>query len=324
VNGFRCVIVLMTLCASGVAPTTAFADEYLNRSLSRRERNFETLVILPTQVTVVQTGFRGGREMFKEAADLETELTTLVEWAIRHKNPGLLPVLLKTGDTRNDVNDGYLVSDLQARFDRLLPAIVDDPGRIRRGGYTMTDAVASLAPDRSEPLLVFTRLIGSDATLLSSFVLGFREGVKLAVAMVDGVSGEVLFATLHTLRQTNVSTASAGFNSVLGGALFRLKRAMKRLPVDNPPATAISQWSVTHAHNVGLPCEGWLYQTTSSVGFRSVSDIEHRWEVKRQDIKSIEDNVTRGFHITLADGRHFNFLPSGIKSDRLVALLNAR
>ena len=186
----RLVFALFTLfCSIFPTPAAVLANEYANRSLTRRERKFDTVVILPTQVMAVQTGFRGATEMFKEAKALETELSTLVEWAIRQKNPGLRPVWISSEGTAEDVNRSYLLADVQARFDRLLPSLLDDPGRVRRGGYTMTDAVAKLAPQQSETLLVFTRLVGVDATLFASF-FGFREGAQLIVSMVDGVSGE--------------------------------------------------------------------------------------------------------------------------------------
>ena len=316
----RLVVAFFTLfCSIFPSPSSVLANEYANRSLTRRERKFDTVVMLPTQVMVVQTGFHGATEMFKEAKALETELSTLVEWAIRQKNPGLRPVWVGSEGAAEDVNRSYLLADVQARFNRLLPAILDDPGRVRRGGYTMTDAVSRLAPEHGAPLLVFTRLLGVDATLLASF-FGFREGAQLIVAMVDGVSGEVMFVTIHKLRPTNLAASSAGFNSVLGGALVQLKRDMKRLPAGNPPS-AMSQWSVMHVHGIGLPCEGWLYRTGSAIGFRSVSDIEHRWELPSEAIESIDDNAVRGFHIKLADGRNFNFFPSGIKRERLISLL---
>ena len=62
-------------------------------------------------------------------------------------------------------------------------------------------------------------------------------------------------------------------------------------------------------------------EPVDAIGFRSVSDIEHRWEVPSEAIESIDDNAVRGFHIKLADGRNFNFFPSGIKRDRLISLL---
>jgi hypothetical protein len=316
----RLVVAFFTFfCSIFPAPAAILANEYANRSLTRRERKFDTVVMLPTQVMVVQTGFHGATEMFKEAKALETELSTLVDWAVRQKNPGLRPVWVGSDGATQDVNRSYLLADVQAQFDRLLPAILDDPARVRRGGYTMTDAVAKLAPQQSETLLVFTRLVGVDATLIASF-FGFREGAQLIVAMVDGVSGEVMFVTIHKLRQTNLAATNAGFNSVLGGALVQLKRDMKRLPTGNP-SSPMSQWSVMHAHSIGLPCEGWLYRTGSAIGFRSVSDIEHRWELPSEAIESIDNNAVRGIHIKLADGRNFNLFPSGIKRDRLISLL---
>ena len=318
-NKLRLVVALFTLFCSSFATPAVSANEYANRSLSRRERKFDTLVMLPTQVMAVQTGFRGATEMFKVGKSPRNRALDACRVGHPSEESWSSSCLDRRRGAAEDVSRSYLLADVQVRFDRLLPALLDDPGRVRRGGYTMTDAVATLVPQKSETLLVFTRLVGVDATLFASF-FGFREGAQLIVAMVDGVSGEVMFVTIHKLRQTNLAASNAGFNSVLGGALVQLKRDMKRLPADNP-SSAMSQWSVIHVHGIGLPCEGWLYRTGSAIGFRSVSDIEHRWELTSEAIESIDDNAVRGFHIKLADGRNFNFFPSGIKSDRLISLL---
>jgi hypothetical protein len=91
------------------------------------------------------------------------------------------------------------------------------------------------------------------------------------------------------------------------------------------------RWVVRHLHNSLSDCDGRLYIEADRIGFSSVNEKQHSFEVLLTTVQEIAGNRTfQGgmkyggtFHIKLGDGANFNFVSTAFPADQLVSLLQA-
>jgi hypothetical protein len=188
----------LLVLAVGVAawPTAAAAQmPHLNARLKAGKAPTARAIVLPAHVSFLRLGVKGAEGMEQEAAALSDRFHKAVCAELSARGVTVLPV---AADQANDDTARYRIADLQSKFDHLRTPLRRRPGRVARGYYTMTDAVAAFQPGQAD-VLVFIRGEGYvqtkgnkalGAAVLNPFLAFSR--FRGEVTFVDAMSGEVL------------------------------------------------------------------------------------------------------------------------------------
>lgn len=188
---------LALLVAGGAIIPGALRAQYLHPRVSGKETNIRRVVILPARVEIVNESMNGPEEMAAASDLLSARVTQLVTEALAAKHVSALPVAPSIDVTEKK----YLLSDLQARYDGLLPKIVKKPKDVKKGRFSLGDEVLNLNLDKSVDAIVFVRGHGQKLTggkkafslLTLSLDLPY---LMLTIGIVDAHTGDVLvFAT---------------------------------------------------------------------------------------------------------------------------------
>jgi hypothetical protein len=96
--------------------------------------------------------------------------------------------------------------------------------------------------------------------------------------------------------------------------LTELRQSLGRIPEKRfvGDSAAPNEWAVTHVHAIGFPCEGWLYVSGETLGYRPLRG-NHGWQALFADVAEVADAIGYGFQVKLRDGRNFRFAGKGIE-----------
>lgn len=188
---------LALLFAGGAIVPGALHAQYLHPKVSGKETSIRNVVILPARVEIVKQSMKGPEGMAAESDLLSARVTQLITEAFAAKHIGALPVASSVDITEKK----YLLSDIQARYDGLLPKLIKKPKDVKKGRFSLGDEVLNLNLDKSTDAIVFVRGQGqklssgkkafSILTLSPSFPF-----LSLTISVVDAHTGDVLvFAT---------------------------------------------------------------------------------------------------------------------------------
>jgi hypothetical protein len=176
------IALLSTVCVCG--------DDarYLNAKLKHRQRRIYSVLILPAQVTVAQSGFKGSEGLWEKSDKFEDELTAMVAKVLSRYGAKVSQISLGAASSAEDRS---ALAEMQRKYDRVDAQIMRNRAGVTKGRYTFGDSVAGYAPASSIDTLVFIRGQGN----VPSGRLG--SGIRRLLfqgrlAFVDARSGEVL------------------------------------------------------------------------------------------------------------------------------------
>lgn len=188
------VIGLALLLTVGTTITTANA-QFLNPKISGKQTTIRRVVILPAKVEVVRDSMKGPEGMAAESEELSSRAGSAVAELLKKKNVTTL-LIPSAGSGDSDAQAKYAVSDIQSKFDDLLPKIAKKRSDVKKGRFTMGDEVLDLNLDKSADAVVFIRGHGSKLTsgkqAFRILVGGVPAYMALQIAIVDAHTGEVL------------------------------------------------------------------------------------------------------------------------------------
>jgi hypothetical protein len=179
------------------SPATLRA-QYLHPKISGKATTIRRVVVMPAKVEIVKQSMRGPEGMAAESDLLSARVSQLITEALAAKH-----VSVSSGASAGeaDTQKTYTLSDLQARYDALLPKIMKKPKDVKKGRFTLGDEVLNLNPDKTTDAIVFVRGQGQKLTkgksTFSILTLSLNlPYLMLTIGIVDAHTGDVLvFAT---------------------------------------------------------------------------------------------------------------------------------
>lgn len=193
----RLLCLTFFLAFAAASPATLRA-QYLHPKVSGKETTIRRVVLMPAKVEIVKQSMRGPEGMAAESDLLSARVSQLITEALAGKHVSIAsgaPV----GEA--DTQKTYTLSDLQARYDALLPKIMKKPKDVKKGRFTLGDEVLNLNLDKTTDAIVFVRGQGQKLTkgksTFSILTLSLNlPYLMLTIGVVDAHTGDVLvFAT---------------------------------------------------------------------------------------------------------------------------------
>jgi hypothetical protein len=200
--------------------------QYLHPKVSGKETAIRKVVLIPAKVDIVKQSMRGPEGMAAESDLLSARVTQLIAEALAAKHISAATGFA-TGEP--DAQKTYTQSDLQSRYDALLPKIMKKPKDVKKGRFTLGDEVLNLNLDKSTDAVVFVRGQGQKLTkgksTFSILTLSLNlPYLMLTVGIVDAHTGDVLvFAT-----PVAIGDATSADDRPLRKAI---EKSLKKLPV---------------------------------------------------------------------------------------------
>jgi hypothetical protein len=177
--------------------------QYLHPKLV--EKNVEkkvtirSAVILPAKVEITKESAKGSEMMVAESAEISSSVMAAVNEALQKKKINVAPNSFEPAAM--DETRKYTLADIQARYDALLPKLVNKSKDVKKARFTLGDEVMLLNMHKDADVLVFIRGQGRVFTkgktafsLINIFSLDFPF-TTITVGLVDARSGEVLAFT---------------------------------------------------------------------------------------------------------------------------------
>lgn len=191
------VLLLATFWAQGASA------QHLHPKVKSKELRFARVAVLPVQVDVGRSGFKGGESMMQESEAVADSLQSLVTRVFTQHGFTIveepLPAAVSAGEDAA-AERREAVASLQSRFDAIAPQLMSKPKDVTKGRYSMGDEVSGLVSDAVEAI-VFVRGNGVMYTKGKRFLQGGLIGMAAGprgelhchVAIVDARTGDVLF-----------------------------------------------------------------------------------------------------------------------------------
>ena len=243
--------VLILLCCM-MAHAQAQA-QYLNPKLVDKKVTIRSAVILPAKVEITKESAKGSEMMVAESAQISDGVAEAVSQALKRKN---ITVAANSFEPAA-LDDGrkYTLADIQARYDALLPKLLDKSKDVKKARFTLGDEVMLLNVHKDADVLVFIRGNGRVFTkgktafsLINIFSFDFPFTV-ITVGVVDARSGEVLAFT-KPLSASKVLRNKKALAKMIEKSLKKLPAAMPSAPIGRNRVIANDKDSGTVSFNL--------------------------------------------------------------------------
>jgi hypothetical protein len=183
--------------------------------------------VLPARVEIVKQSMKGPEGMAAESDLLSTRITQLIIESLAAKRMSALPDA-STNSGEVDTQRKYQLSDIQSRYDALLPKIIKKPKDVKKGRFSLGDEILNLNLDKGTDAIVFIRGHGQKLTkgmktfsiLTMSMNLPY---LMLTIGIVDAHTGEVLAYA----NPVAIADATGGNEQPLRSAI---EKSLKKLP----------------------------------------------------------------------------------------------
>jgi len=177
---------------------SALASDFVHPRL--KEVGIRSVILLPAGVEESKTGVKGTASMAKEANDAAAYMAASVSTALSNRGFAVDNPFAEEAIKGND-ELRYALADVQKRFDEVAAQLYKKRKDVRKGRFTLGDAVAVLNTKGTADVLVIVRAIGHKETKGKAFMTGGLLGMALSskstfqskVALVDAKNGDILF-----------------------------------------------------------------------------------------------------------------------------------
>ena len=207
--------------------------QYLNPKLTEKKVTIRNAIILPAKVEITKESAKGSEMMVAESEQISTGVAEAVSQALQGKKIAVAP----DSFDQATMDDGrkYTLADIQARYDALLPKLVDKSKDVKKARFTLGDEVMLLNVHKDADVLVFIRGTGRVFTkgktafsLINIFSFDFPFTV-ITVGFVDARSGEVLAFT-KPLSGSKVLKDKKSLAKMIEKSLKKLPDVRSELP----------------------------------------------------------------------------------------------
>lgn len=175
--------------------------QYLNPKIAQKTITLRTAVILPAKIEITKESAKGSEMMVEDSEKTSKTVFEAVGQTLQEKKLTILKSPFEGESATTDEKHRYLLSDIQSRYDALLPKLVDKSKDVKKARFTLGDEVMLLNVDKTADALVFIRGQGRQFTkgktafsLLNPFSFDLPL-VFITIGIVDARTGEVLVFT---------------------------------------------------------------------------------------------------------------------------------
>jgi hypothetical protein len=228
-------VLLILCCVFAHSQAAEIKAQYLNPKLTDKTEKRLTIrsaAILPAKVEITKESAKGSEMMVAESAEISTAVLEAVSQTLQQKRMNVVPNSFEPAAM--DETRKYTLADIQARYDALLPKLVNKSKDIKKARFTLGDEVMLLNVHKDADVLVFIRGTGRVFTkgktafsLVNIFSLDFPFTV-ITVGLVDARSGEVLAFT-KPLTTSGVLKNKKSLTKMI-------EKSLKKLPAVEPQA----------------------------------------------------------------------------------------
>lgn len=203
--------------------------QYLHPRLTSRQAQIRTVLVLPAQAELNRSGMKGSEGMTKEAGELSDQLFALV---VKELEARKLEVVSNSFGGEQPEDAKYEVANLQSKYDTLLVQLRKKPKDVRKGRFSMGDAVAGFGPAGASDAIVFVRGAGAVLTggkkAFGWIVAGPKfSGFSGDLAFVCARSGDILAFTQFRTSGDVVKTPEQALRPTL-------QKSLKKVPLGVP------------------------------------------------------------------------------------------
>ncbi len=228
-------VFLLLCCVLAHSQAAEIKAQYLNPKLTDKTEKRLTIrsaTILPAKVEITKESAKGSEMMVAESAEISTGVSEAVSQTLQQKRMNVVTNSFEPAAM--DETRKYTLADIQARYDALLPKLLDKSKDVKKGRFTLGDEVMLLNVHKDADVLVFIRGTGRVFTkgktafaLVNIFSLDFPLAV-ITVGLVDARSGEVLAFT-KPLTTSGVLKNKKSLTKMI-------EKSLKKLPAVEPQA----------------------------------------------------------------------------------------
>jgi hypothetical protein len=204
--------------------------QYLHPKVAEKKVAIHNAVLLPAKVEITKESSKGSEMMVAESEDTSKKVSEAVKETLQQKKIGVLTSPFEGESATTDENHRYLLSNMQTKYDSLLPKLVGKSKDVKKGRFTLGDEVMLLNVDKNADVLVFIRGQGRVFTkgktafaILNPFSFDFPF-LFITIGIVDAHSGEVLLFT-KPVSATKVLKDPKALNKLITKSLKKLPAA---------------------------------------------------------------------------------------------------
>jgi hypothetical protein len=172
--------------------------QFLHPKISSREVTVRKVVILPARVDVVRDSMKGPEGMAAESEELSGRVERAVAGVLSDQKH-IATLSAPASPAAGDAQGKYTVTDIQTKFDELLPKVMKKRKDVKKGRFSIGDEVLNLNLDKSADAIVFIRGRGQKLTSgKKAFVMlvgGMPAYLMMQIGIIDAHTGEVLVYT---------------------------------------------------------------------------------------------------------------------------------
>jgi hypothetical protein len=203
-------------------------SQYLHPKIVNKSVTVHNAVMLPAKVELTKVSAKGSEMMVAESEQASIQVFDVVGQILQEKK---INVLTSPFDNKSEAlgdDRKYTLANIQARYDALLPKLVNKSKDVKKGRFSLGDEVMVLNVDKSADALIFIRGQGKVFTkgktafsILNPFSADFPV-LFITVGIVDAHTGEVLVFT-KPLAASKVVKNPKSLNKLI-------KKSLKKLP----------------------------------------------------------------------------------------------
>jgi hypothetical protein len=206
------VVALVLLCC------TSSLAQFEHPDLKSGKKHVQSLVFMPVQVQLTRLGMKGSEPMMEESRQTEQDLTLVIADVLHELGYKLDQTSLGPAALENDADLRYTVDDLQKKFDAELERMNHKAKDVRKGRFTLGDAVARLPAGEGMDALLFVRAKGQVLTggkkAFGILVAGAKfDTAFMRFGVVDARTGDVLYfarpVVLRNIAKDSEKTSGA-------------------------------------------------------------------------------------------------------------------
>ena len=225
-RSLRPIALLLLFC--GVLGCQQAEAQYLHPKIKEKKVTVRSAVILPAKVELTKESAKGSEMMVAESEEASVKVVDAVAQALQEKKISLMQSPFDNKSEPMSEDRKYTLANIQARYDELLPKLVNKSKDVKKGRFSLGDEVMVLNVDKSADALVFIRGQGRvftkgkmAFTLLNPFSGAFPF-LLVTVGIVDVHTGEVLVFT-KPISASRVLKDPKALNKLI-------KKSLKKLP----------------------------------------------------------------------------------------------
>jgi hypothetical protein len=162
------------------------------------KKHVKTVILLPIHVEITKQGMKGPEPMMEESRRVEKDLGPVIVESLKKEGCSVDDKTITVDTLAQDSELRYIVDDLQKQYDSQVGIMTKKSKDVRKGRYSLGEAVTRLPAGENADALLFVRATGQVLTngkkAFGWLVTGqVWDTVQVTFGVVDSKTGDVLY-----------------------------------------------------------------------------------------------------------------------------------